>query len=151
MHHRHYRPEAVAGRQNQWPPLPGGPPMTTTDRQSEKQVQQTSCLTELGKQSLGSRAKQILPLVTCVFPPVLSCTRLLDIEQVMAKVWKKELMKLQRPRAISSWNTHVQVTGQCDGIHKFWLVPNESFCRSTGLQKPKKMGFLFWLHTVKNT
>lgn len=84
----------------------------------------------------------MLPLVTCVFPPVLSCTRLLDIEQVMAKVWKKELMKLQRPRAMSSWNTHVQITGQCDGLHKSWVVPNESFCRRTGLQKLKEKGFL---------
>lgn len=44
---------------------------------------------------------------TWVFPPVLSCTRLLDMEQVMAKVWKKELMKLHKPRAISSWNEDV--------------------------------------------
>jgi predicted DNA-binding WGR domain protein len=41
--------------------------------------------------------------VTCVLPPVLSCTRLRDMEQVMAKVWKKELTKLHRPRAISSY------------------------------------------------
>lgn len=40
--------------------------------------------------------------MTCVFPPVLSCTRLLDMEQVIAKVRKKELMKLHSPRAISS-------------------------------------------------
>lgn len=53
--------------------------------------------------------------ITCVFPPVLSCTKLLDIEHVMAKVWKKEPVKLQTPRAISScaWQKNVrQISNQ---------------------------------------
>lgn len=69
---------------------------------------------------------------------MLSCTRLLDIEQVMAKVWKKELMKLQRPRAMSSWNTNVEITAQWDGICIFWVVPNKAFCERTGVQKLKR-------------
>lgn len=65
-------------------------------------------------------------LGTCVLPPVLSCTRLLDIEQVMAKVWKKELMKLQRPKAISSWNKNMPLSGTAVALDP-GLMPNISF------------------------
>ncbi len=40
--------------------------------------------------------------LTSVCPPVLSCTRLRDIEAVTANVWKNELIKLQSPSAMSS-------------------------------------------------
>lgn len=42
--------------------------------------------------------------LTSVCPPVLSCTRLRDIEAVTANVWKNELTKLQSPRAMSSYS-----------------------------------------------
>lgn len=44
----------------------------------------------------------VLPRPTWLLPPVLSCTRLRDMEQLMAKHWKKPPRKLQRPSAISS-------------------------------------------------
>lgn len=43
-----------------------------------------------------------LPRPTWLLPPVLSCTMLLDMEQLMAKHWKKPPRKLERPNAISS-------------------------------------------------
>lgn len=39
---------------------------------------------------------------TCVLPPVLSCTKLRDMEQLTGKHWKKPPMRLLRPRATSS-------------------------------------------------
>lgn len=42
------------------------------------------------------------PRPTCVLPPVLSCTKLRDMEQLMGKHWKKPPMRLLRPRATSS-------------------------------------------------
>lgn len=147
-HHRRYRPEAAAGRRTQRPPPPEAPRTTTTDRQSEKQAQQNTFVSLNWVSGVrAGRAGQMWPAVTCVFPPVLSCTRLLDMEQVMAKVWKKELMKLQRPRAISSWNTHVQSTGQCDGVRQLWVVPSESLGRRTGLQKLQK-SFFFCFYDI---
>lgn len=94
------------------------------------------CLGRSMRQSLGRCAKRILSFGTCVFPPVLSCTRLLDIEQVMAKVWKKELRKLQSPNAMSSWNTSVQITDQWAVVH----IP-QVILQKDGTTKAKSKGF----------
>lgn len=52
--------------------------------------------------------------LTSVCPPVLSCTRLRDIEAVTTNVWKNELTKLQSPSAMSSYR-HMKCTmTSCD-------------------------------------
>lgn len=50
----------------------------------------------------GEQREAVPPSPTWLLPPVLSCTRLRDMEQLMAKHWKKPPRKLERPRAISS-------------------------------------------------
>lgn len=64
-----------------------------------------------------------LPRPTWLLPPVLSCTRLLDMEQLMAKHWKKPPRKLQRPNAISSYRDRA-VAGE---HHAFiWLQEGQA-------------------------
>jgi len=55
------------------------------------------------------RREAALPRPTWLLPPVLSCTRLRDMEQLMAKHWKKPPRKLQKPSAISSCRDRAEV------------------------------------------
>lgn len=119
----------------------------TGNLRSECSKKRRSNLIDPRKERLGRCVKQILSFGTCVFPPVLSCTRLLDIEQVMAKVWKKELMKLQRPRARSSWNTNMQITTQWDGKYS-GLSPKQVILQKAGTTKAKK-GLFFTTYCQK--
>lgn len=55
-----------------------------------------------GRTTQQSSACGGTPMLTCVLPPVLSCTRLRDIEQLTGKHWKMPPRRLLRPRATSS-------------------------------------------------
>lgn len=78
--------------------------------------------------------RQRCPGPTWLLPPVLSCTRLRDMEQLMAKHWKKPPRKLQRPSAISSCGDRAALgnTSPASGCEKFelGLRPGRGPCTS---------------------
>ena len=79
---------------------------------SRLQLWSTKKIEKKKKKKEKGKTKQTLApnlgLHTWVFPPVLSWTRLRDIEQVIGKLWKNDPTELHIPKAISSCVKKIQ-------------------------------------------